>query len=182
MLEPHLYDGRFVPERQYNIQQLWEQHREILRLLVLGWNPSAIAETLDITEQTVSNVRNSPMGRERLEELQGLRDKETIDITERVRRFMPVALDYLESIVRGEEDVTPGLRARTAENYLSRGGYGTVQKVASVHQHISRSEIEELKERARSAAAQQGFLVHEADYAEVSVTQSGESSHEQRSA
>jgi hypothetical protein len=73
----------------------------------------------------------------------------------------------LELIIQGKiEGVSPALRAKTCENYLSRGGHGTVQKIASVSGSLSREDIEELKQRAKDAALQQGAM--EVEYSNLS--------------
>ncbi len=170
MENPFLYDKRFVEKREYDIKQLWDSHQEILRLLVLGKNNQQVAEELGITPQTVSNVRNSPLARERLQELQNGRDAETTQIHKRVQQFVPVALKLLEDIIEGKrEDASIGLQARTAENYLGRAGHGTIQKIVSHSSTLSRDDIEAIKERARSAAREQGVMV--VDYEDQSAPQ-----------
>ncbi len=169
MKDPHLYDGRFVEERKYDIAQVWESHHEILRLLVLGWNNVRIAEELHITAQTVSNVRNSPMAREHLAKLTGERDQETVEIHRRVQEFAPVALEVLENIIKGNTDASIGLIARTAENALGRAGHGPVHKVLSASHTFTSGEIEAIKERAREAAREQGVI--EGEYENVGEKQ-----------
>ncbi len=170
MENPHLFDRRFVEKREYDIKQLWDSHQEILRLLVLGKNNQQVAEELGITPQTVSNVRNSPLAREHLQTLQNGRDAETTQIHKRVQEFAPVALQLLEEIIRGEhEDASIGLRAREANNALGRAGMGPIQKIASLSTTLSRDDIEAIKERARSAAREQGVMV--ADYEDQSSPQ-----------
>jgi DNA-binding MarR family transcriptional regulator len=157
-------DGRrnLSRDRVYEVKEIWNQHQEIIRLVVLGYGNVEIAELTGYTPQTISNIRNSPIVRERIEELQGQLDRRTIDITARVREFEPVALEHLERIIRGEvEGVSPALRAKTCENYLSRGGHGTVQKIASMSGTLSREDIEDLKKRAKEAALAAGSIAME---------------------
>ena len=140
--------------RQYNIKELWDKHREIARQLVLGGTNVSIAETLNITPQTVSNVRNSPIGQAELQRLHGARDEETVNIAKRIEEFAPVALELLEDIMTGRQ---PGssvaLRAKVASSHLARAGYGEVHKAHVVSQHVTRDDIERIKERAASAVA-----------------------------
>jgi hypothetical protein len=158
-----LRDKRKVPlgqDRVYEVKEIWYQHQEIIRLMVLGYGNIEIADMTGYTPQTVSNIRNSPIVRERVEELQEGADERTLDIMDRVRQFEPIALKHLELIIQGKvEGVSASLRARTCENYLSRGGHGTVQKIASVSGTLSREDIEDLKQRAKDAAREQGSLV-----------------------
>jgi hypothetical protein len=164
-----LRDGRKVQDgasRQYEVKEIWFQHQEIIRLIVLGYGNIEIAEITGYTPQTISNIRNSPVVRERVAELQGELDYRTLDIMERVRQFEPVALEHLELIIRGKvPGVSAGLRARTCENYLSRAGHGTVQKISSVSASLTREDIEALKERAKQAALDHGAM--EVEYSKV---------------
>jgi hypothetical protein len=161
----YLRDKRRIEEggeRFYEVKQIWDQHQEIIRLIVLGYGNIEIGEMTGYSPQTVSNIRNSPVVRERIAELQGALDKRVIDINARVREFEPVALEYLERIIRGEvEGVAPALRAKTAENYLSRGGHGTMQKIASISGTLTRDDIEDLKRKAKEAAMDHGAIVME---------------------
>ena len=155
---PHEVDKRFVEERELNTKALWPAHHEMLRRIALGQGNVSIAEAIGCTPQTVSNVRNSPMGREKLSRLKGEMDAEVISIAQRIEEFAPQALQVLESIITGELEAPIGLVARTAENYMGRAGYGTLHKVHAVHQRLSREEIEGIKERARSAAERAGVI------------------------
>lgn len=156
--------------RTYEVKEIWDKHQEIIRLVVLGYGNIEIAEITGYTPQTISNVRNSPIVRERIRELQGEVDHRTVDIMARVREFEPIALEYLERIIMGQvEGVSPALRAKTSENYLSRAGHGTVQKIAAVSGTLTREDIEDLKQRkeeAKSAALAQGAM--EVDYSNTS--------------
>jgi transcriptional regulator with XRE-family HTH domain len=169
---PELKDRRFVEKRQYNVKQLWEAHHEMLRRLALGESNGEVARALGITPQTVSNIRNSPMGREKLNALQEGIDKDMVIISRRIEKFAPVALDLLEGIIEGrEEEASIQLRAKSAESYLGRAGYGPVHKVHSLRETLSRSDIERIKERAINAARNAGALAVE--YEEVRETGTG---------
>src|SRR5262245_55466829 len=146
--------------RVYEVKEIWNQHQEVIRLIVLGYGNNEIAEIVGYTPQTISNIRNSPIVKERIADLQRGIDTRTMDIASRVRDFEPIALAHLEQIILGNvEGVSAGLRAKTCENYLSRGGHGTVQKVASISMSLTRDDIEEIKARAKSAAMESGAMV-----------------------
>lgn len=145
--------------RTYEVKEIWDTHQEIIRLIVLGYGNVEIADMVGYTPQTVSNIRNSPVVRERIEELQSAVAHRTVDIAARVRAFEPVALEHLEQIILGRvQGVSEALRAKTCENYLSRGGHGTVQKIAAVSGTLTREDIEALKQRAKDAARAQGAM------------------------
>jgi hypothetical protein len=153
-------DGRFVKERVYNIQALWEKHREITRQVVLGRTNMEIAETVGCSPQTVSNVRNSPIAQSALEEYGQRRDEVVVDIAQRIAEFAPVALRLLEDVITGAQPgASLALRTKIASSHLARAGHGEVQKVHSVNTSLSRSDIEDIKRRAVEAARAAGVVV-----------------------
>jgi DNA-binding transcriptional MerR regulator len=158
-------DKRFVERRSYDIKQLWEHHHTILRMVALGMSNKEIADTVGCTPQTVSNVRNSPMAQGVLDQHREKLDEEVVTMAERINRFAPTALALLEDIIDGRRDAPMGLQAKTAENYLARAGYGPVHKAVNLSQHLTREDIERIKERA--AAAQNESAAMEAEYSAI---------------
>jgi len=167
MLDPHLWDKRFVEKRHYDVKQLWDSHHEIVRRIALGENNQQVAEAMGITPQTVSNIRNSPLAREKVEELKGSMDEKVKQIFERIQGLQHLALDTLEKVITGQmdEDPMPALKTKAATTVLAMGGNGPIQKAQTQNLHITRNELEVIKERARSAAQAQGVIV--AEYEEV---------------
>ena len=150
-------DRRFVPDaprKTWQVSKIWDQHEEIIRRLTVGQKNVDIARAMDLTETQVSNVRNSPIIQERLAIMKGARDASTIDIARDIREFAPKALKLLKEIVQGEgttgQLASPGLKARVASDFLDRAGYAPIKSidVRSVHAHLTREDIEELKSRA----------------------------------
>ncbi len=150
--ENKLNDRRFKERREsYDIKALWESHHQILRLVSLGLGNKEIAEELSITPQTVSNVRNSALAQQVLQEHSEVLDEEVVSIAKRVEQFAPTALQLLEDIISGKIEAPVGIAARTAENYMARAGHGPVQKQLSLSSHLTREDIERLKARVREA-------------------------------
>lgn len=154
----HLYDRRFVAKRNYEIKSLWANHEQMLRLVALGHSNEHIAQTCGVTSQTVSNVRNSPIAKGKLEQLRGALDAEAIDIGARIQEFAPVALRLLEDVISGEVEAPIAIRAKYASVHLGRAGHGEVTKIASVSTHLTRDDIEAIKLRAVSAASEAGLI------------------------
>lgn len=152
-------DGRFVERRQYNVKRLWEKHHEMLRQVTLGRTNVEIAESIGCTPQTVSNVRNSPLAREVLDQRMQQLDEQTYDMTERLKEFAPVAMRLLEEVIEGRHGASIALRARYADKHLGRVGYGEIKKIASMHEHLTREDIEAIKLRAVQAAERAGAVV-----------------------
>lgn len=160
-------DRRFRPRRKdRGIKNLWALNGEILNQLVAGRKPKDIARELGITTQTVSNTRNSDLGRERLRELAEQRMQSAVDIGERIKEFAPEALQLHEEIISGEYDeASIALRAKIASEWLGRAGYGEIKKSANVSARLSPEDIERIKERARNGARQIGLI--DVDFKEV---------------
>ena len=146
-------------ERYYNVRAVWEKHHEVLRRIVLGQKNVDIAKDLNCTPQMISDLRNSPLAKEIIKVYMQERDDEVRDMRAQIDKFAPLALDYLENIISGREPgASPALRARTAENYVSRAGYGAVTRVQTLHATVSRNEIEQIKQRALELAGRSGHL------------------------
>ncbi len=140
-------------ERYYNVTEMTERHHEILRMIVLGKENSEIAARLNITPQTVSDLRRSPIAQDYLNVLQIARDAETAEVSGIIARGQPVAAKLLERVInRKEEDAGIALIVKTAQDFLSRGGNSPIQKtqVESSH-HISPDTIELIKQRRAEA-------------------------------
>jgi len=149
-------DGRRLrrkgAERRWSIKELRDRHREIARQLVLGGTNVDIARVIGCTPQVVSDMRNSPLGRAELDRLHGRREDETVVIARRIEEFAPQALSFLEDIIAGREPgASVALRAKVASGHLARAGYGEVRKVHTLHAHLSRSDIDAIKQRASEA-------------------------------
>ena len=146
-------DERFVENgrRKYNVQAIWERHQEMIRQIVVGRTNVEIAGTIGCTPQTVSNLRNSPVAKLEIDRLSMQCDASVTDLSQRIEEFAPVALNLIENIIRGTmQDASLSLRAKLANSHLARAGYGEVHKVQSLHAHLSRGDIEGIKERARN--------------------------------
>jgi hypothetical protein len=163
-------DRRFSPtgSNSYDIKRVWAHHHEILRMVVLGKSNVEIAESLNITPQTVSNVRNSPLVADILKKLMHERDEETVNISKRIEEFTPVAVRLLEEVIAGNiPGASIALRAKYADRHLARTGYGVVTKVQSLHGTLSKDDIEDIKARAVRAAEDAGIIV-ESTYTDLS--------------
>ncbi len=154
---------RLVNNRYYQVQKVQARHREIARLILIGLKDTVIAETMDITAQTVRNTKNNPMIKKQLDLMLAVRDVEAIDVARRIQKIAPMALDLLEDILNGKvekpeldsdkyEMVSVGQRFTAARDWLNRAGHGEIKKVAGVigHGYLSSDDVDELKKRADS--------------------------------
>lgn len=148
-------DGRFVPRRKYDIKNIWERQGEMIRRTALGLSNKEVADEIGCSAQTVSNVRNSPLGRAKLAELTARLDEETLDIQKRIQQFAPQALEVLENIIEGRyEEASLNLRAKVASDHLARAGHGTIQKSSSISTVLTADEISRIKARSSRAQAE----------------------------
>lgn len=162
MEEPkYLNDRRFVPKRSYEVKNVWEHHQQMLRLVALGHSNNAVAEATGVTPQTISNLRNSPIAQPRLEHFRKELDREAIDIGAKITAFAPTALRLLEDIITGEVEAPIAIRAKYASAHLGRAGYAEIRKVASINTHLTRDDIEAIKQRALMAADEAGLIVED---------------------
>jgi hypothetical protein len=160
-------DNRRNPDgnQNYDVTRIWESHNEIIRLLVAGVSPTAIARTLNITTQTVSNVRNSPLAQQRISELAAQRDAEAIDIAKRVAEIAPLAVDVLkkhlvDALDNDENDKDVARIGTTAA--LGLLDHAVPRKVEGrvLHGHMTLDRINEIKQKAL-VGMQQAVVVEE---------------------
>lgn len=142
-------------QRKYQIEQLWDIHKEICRRIALGQKNVDIAKELGVTEVMVSYTRNSTLGIQQRELLHAREDERVVSLGVRIKEMAPKALDVLEQILdnAGEIPIGPKLQAKVAESILDRAGYGAIQRSRNenVITHLTREDIDELKQRAAAA-------------------------------
>lgn len=158
---------RVTPRKVFRVSKIWELHDEIARRILLGQKNTVIADALQCSVSTVSNVRNSPVIQDKLTIMRGARDAYTVDIARDIQEFAPTALKVLKDIVGGQgigASASPALRAREANNWLDRAGHAPIKREEHLHGHLTRDDIEKIKDRALRA---NGPVV-EAEYKRVS--------------
>jgi len=116
-------DDRFVPEgtKQCNIDKLRDGQQEILRLLSTGMKPKTISLLLDCHIQTVSNVRQSTLGKALTAMLHTERNITIAKTAERVDALAPMAAGIFEEIMTNENE-DPSLQYRAARDTLKANG------------------------------------------------------------
>jgi hypothetical protein len=160
-------DTRFASSgRKYQIEMLWETHREILRLKLLRFTHRDIANVLGIAEATVSYTVNSAVGKRHLEVMRGAADADTLDMAKEIRDRLPKALEILDEVMN-DPNAPKALRAREANNIIDRaiGKPPQTVKAEHLHAHLTAEDIEDLKKRgrARGIVASEGEDVVDAE-------------------
>lgn len=174
-------DRRRVPDNQkrYQLSQLYDTHHEIIRRLAVGESPAEIAAALDITPQTVSNVRNTAMARAKMQVLREARDKEFAVATKRVTDLMPKAINLLEVLLRQGESIAgydPGAALRIVDHTLRYAQFTQEKGNVNLHLHqhggggATAEDLDEVK-RSAAAAVSEGAVevIVDAEYIEEDV-------------
>ena len=149
----------FSTKRAYEITHLWDNTKEILRRLTLGQKGVDIAKDLGCTPATVSNARNSEVGRDYLRRLHEGAELDVIDVQGRIREIAPKALARLEELMESKADGP--LAAKISMDILDRAGLGAPTRVQSehLHGHFTLDELNEIKKRAAEAGRSSGLVV-----------------------
>lgn len=149
-IAPRQDDARFKTDRKtFEVNKMWEVHKEIVRLLLLGWKNVDIAEELHISEVMVSYTRNSKVVQSQLSIMGAARDADTIDLAREIREKAPKALELLEGIIKDNGAThSIALAAKTAENWMDRAGYGAPKRIEALVAHLTAEEIEGIKKSA----------------------------------
>ena len=159
-IAPREPDARKQDSRTFEVNEMWELHHEIVRMLTLGHNNAFIARALGVSPQMVSYTRNSKVVQNQLAIMRGARDAETLDISKRIRENAPKALELLEHIIEDHgETYSMALAAKTAESMLDRGGYAAPKKFEGLVAHFTKEEIEQLKSEAVDEGLKSGTVV-----------------------
>ena len=148
-------------ERKYTIGQMWDIHREVMRLAVQGMKQTEIAYELGVTEAMVSYTLNSPIVKRQLDLMRAARDSEAIDVGKRISELAQRAVNVVGELL---DESLPNIRLSAAKDLLDRAGYTPVKKIqAEVSTtHFTSDEIASIKKRAREIG-----LIVDAQYTEV---------------
>lgn len=153
-------DHRRNPEgnRNYHVERIWDHHRGIIRLLVASngtFTNEQIANEIGCTAQTVSNVRNSPLAKARLEVMHGEADKDAVSIAKRIKEIAPLAVAVLEKTMGealADEEGDDKLRNTGVRAALGALEFAVPKKaeISGVIGHVTLEQIEQMKQRARA--------------------------------
>lgn len=136
------------------IAQMWDNHHEIARLIVLGMNNQEIAKKMNCTPQTVSNVRNSPVVQDKLAILHAVRDVATGDLAHEIAEMAPMALKRIREVLEtGQvhgQTASAAVIMKEANNLLDREMGKAVQRIDSrnLNTTIGPADLEAIKQRA----------------------------------
>lgn len=142
------------PKKGWQIAEMWDNHHEIARLIVLGMTNKEVAEKLGCTPQTVSNVRNSPVVQDKISLLQAARDCDCVELSAEIAEMGPIALKRIrEALETGQvlgKEVNAATLLKEANNVIDRVEGKAVQRIESknLNATLTLEDIESIKQRA----------------------------------
>jgi hypothetical protein len=135
----------------YVVQDIWDNHREMVRLLVSGWKEVDIARHLGVSVQTIVNAKNSPVIQRQIAVMRGARDAEALDVAIEIKNLAPKALAVLEELM--ENSPKDAVRMGCATDILDRAGFGAPKKIEVATVHLTKDDIEEMRMRMAEAGS-----------------------------
>ena len=138
----------------FDVDVIWQKHHEILNMSLIGMLAPEIVERTGFSLNVVNNVLRSAVGREKLDVMRGARDADSVDLSKRISNFLPKCIDLFEDVIGGSgvgKDANLALRVRTAQDYADRGGLVPIRKHQIASMHLTPSDLDRIKERAKTA-------------------------------
>jgi len=167
---PDRGDGRRVSgekRKGWQVAEMWDRHHEIARRIVLGQNNQEISEALNVTPQQISNVRNSPVVKDKITVMRAARDAGTIELAKEIADLAPLAIQRVREAIEsgtvlGKEVSAIGI-LKEANGLIDREIGKPTQRIdtRNVHGHFTLDDIERIKERARELAGSSGQMAIE---------------------
>lgn len=105
------------------LKELRTQHRTIIQMVFSGFKNKDIAERLEMSDTTVSQIVRSPLGQAYLEGLQDKSQEATLDVRKKLVSMNKGALDVLERIMNPAEKAPHSSQLSAAKDVLDRTGY-----------------------------------------------------------
>ena len=105
------------------LKELRTQHRTIIQMIFSGYKNNEIAERLEMTATTVSQIIRSPLGQAYLEGLQDKAQEATLDVRKKLVSLNSGALNTLERLLNPSEKAPHSVQLTAAKDVLDRTGY-----------------------------------------------------------
>lgn len=105
------------------LKELRNQHRTIIQMVFSGYKNNEIAERLEMSACTVSQIVRSPLGQAYLEGLQDKAQESTLDVRKKLVSLNKSALTVLERIMNPAEKAPHSVQLTAAKDVLDRTGY-----------------------------------------------------------
>jgi len=105
------------------LKELRTQHRTIIQMVFAGYKNNEIAERLEMSACTVSQIVRSPLGQAYLEGLQDKAQEATLDVRKKLVSLNKSALSVLERVMNPAEKAPHVVQLNAAKDVLDRTGY-----------------------------------------------------------
>jgi predicted transcriptional regulator len=105
------------------LKELRNQHRTIIQMVFAGFKNNDIAERMEMSPTTVSQIIRSPLGQAYLEGLQDKAQEATLDVRKKLVSLNASALTVLERIMNPAEKAPHSVQLTAAKDVLDRTGY-----------------------------------------------------------
>ena len=159
-------DRRVRPEgvrsKTWKCTNIQEIHHEIVRLLHMCYSNKNIAKKLGVSEQMVSNVKNSPAIKTKLRILEKASDAETVDVRKMILEKAASCVTKLHELM-DKEETTPSLKVRIAMDQLDRAGFAPVRQLETknlhAHRFVTDEDIAKMKARAIELGVIDGSII-----------------------
>jgi len=110
------------------LKSLKAHHRNIVQMSFNGYSAKEIAEKLDISTITVSNVLNSPLGKAYQDGLMDKMKDVTIDVRKELVSMNKAALAALNRLMDPKNKMPGAVQLGAAKDVLDRSGYKAPDK------------------------------------------------------
>lgn len=143
--------GKHVNEnapRKYSIGQMWDVHREIMRLAITGMQHNEIAYELNVTPAMVSYTLNSPIVKRQMDNMRAARDMNSVDVGKRIHELAVKAVEVMGELL---DDPLPNIQLGASKDILDRAGFAPIRtlRTENTNVHFTAEEILSIKQRAR---------------------------------
>ena len=105
------------------LKELRTQHRTIIQMVFSGYKNKEIAERMEMSDCTVSQIIRSPLGQAYLEGLQDKAQSATLDVRKKLVSLNSNALSVLERMMNPAEKAPHSVQLTAAKDVLDRTGY-----------------------------------------------------------
>lgn len=111
------------------LKELRTQHRNILHMHFNGFSNNEIAEKMEISHITVSQVIRSPLGQAYIHGLQDRAQEATLDVRKQLISLNKNALATFTRLLDPATKAPPSVQFNTAKDVLDRNGYKAPDKL-----------------------------------------------------
>lgn len=167
-------DGRYKPNKEtYQIKTMNDRHHEIARMHAVGYKNVEIADKLNITPMSVSQVLNSGCVKLKLDTLRGQKDVEAVEAIDQINDMLPAAMKIYENIIDDGTVATDtqmaALQFKAAKEVMGINGHAPITKTfnRTVSTVLTTEDIKELTDDAKKLGIAQSSIPN-ADFEEVS--------------